>query len=125
LRIVYRAIFTDLIKEAGFTHKTAKTGADTLIRRSGSALNLNVHFYMLFLDDMYVDCADGEGRQILIYKSSHKYRFDTAQLLEKKRCSRKNSSLSARVMLKSYNECSLVYKLAGCVGPDQPVAARI
>ena len=48
LGIVYRAIATHLIKKAGLTHKTARTGAVTLIQRFGSALNLNIHFHMLF-----------------------------------------------------------------------------
>ena len=42
LAIVYRTISTFLIKKAGLTHKTARTGAVTLIQRFGSALNLNV-----------------------------------------------------------------------------------
>ena len=37
-------------QEGGFSRKTAQTGAVTLIQRFGSALNLNVHFHMLFLD---------------------------------------------------------------------------
>ncbi|QHF75802.1 transposase [Escherichia coli] len=37
-------------QESGHTHQVAKTGAVTLIQRFGSALNLNVHFHMLFLD---------------------------------------------------------------------------
>ena len=41
LGIVYRVIATHLIKKAGQTHKTAHTGAVTLIQRFGSALNLN------------------------------------------------------------------------------------
>lgn len=45
LTIVYRAIASHLIKKAGLTQKTAKTGAVTLIQRFGSALNLNVHFH--------------------------------------------------------------------------------
>jgi hypothetical protein len=45
LGIVYRAISAQLIKKAGSTHKTAQTGAVTLIQRFGSALNLNVHFH--------------------------------------------------------------------------------
>ena len=53
LGIVTRAISSYLIKKAGFSHKTAKTGAVTLIQRFGSALNLNVHFHMLFLDGVY------------------------------------------------------------------------
>jgi hypothetical protein len=31
------------------------TSAITLIQRFGSALNLNLHFHMLFLDGVYVD----------------------------------------------------------------------
>ena len=46
LGIVYRVIATHLIKKAGQTHKTAQTGAVTLIQRFGSALNLNIHFHM-------------------------------------------------------------------------------
>jgi len=42
LGIVYRCIATHLIKKAGFTRKTAQTGAVTLIRHFGSALNLNI-----------------------------------------------------------------------------------
>jgi len=38
LGIVYRCIATHLIKKAGFTRKTAQTGAVTLIQRFGSAL---------------------------------------------------------------------------------------
>ena len=48
LGIVYRVIATQLIKQAGLTHKTARTGAVTLIQRFGSALNLNIHFQLLF-----------------------------------------------------------------------------
>lgn len=59
LGIVYRVIATHLIKKAGHTHKTARTGAVTLIQRFGSALNLNIHFHMLFLDGVYVDRPDG------------------------------------------------------------------
>jgi hypothetical protein len=41
LGIVYRVIATHLVNKAGFTRKTARTGAVTLIQRFGSALNLN------------------------------------------------------------------------------------
>jgi len=53
LAIVYRAIATHLTRKAGFTKPTAQTGAVTLIQRFGSALNLNIHFHMLFLDGVY------------------------------------------------------------------------
>jgi hypothetical protein len=76
LGIVYRMLATHLIKKAGFTRKTARTGAVTLIQRFGSALNLNIHLmcmdarmpraqgcagaaHMLFLDGVYVDGATG------------------------------------------------------------------
>jgi hypothetical protein len=63
LRIVYRAIESHLIKKAGFTRKTARTGALTLIQRFGSALNLNIHFHMLFLDGVYIDDEAKENGQ--------------------------------------------------------------
>ena len=54
LSIVYRAISTHLIHKAGFSLKDGATGAVTLIQRFGSALNLNIHFHILFLDGAYV-----------------------------------------------------------------------
>ena len=57
LSIVTRAISTHLARQAGFTKREAPTGAVTLIQRFGSALNLNIHFHMLFLDGVYVQHA--------------------------------------------------------------------
>ena len=54
LSIIYRAIFTHLIHKAGYRLKDGATGAVTLIQRFGSALNLNIHFHILFLDGVYV-----------------------------------------------------------------------
>jgi hypothetical protein len=79
LGIVYRVLSTHLIRKAGFTHKSARTGAVTLIQRFGGALNLNVHLmcmdarmpwahgcagaaHMLFLDGVYVDDAHSGTR---------------------------------------------------------------
>lgn len=62
LGIVYRCIATHLIKKAGFSRTTAQAGAVTLIQRFGSALNLNVHFHMLFLDGVYIERPDGALR---------------------------------------------------------------
>ena len=54
LGVVYRAISTYLTKMTGFTVASgARSGAVTLIQRFGSALNLNIHFHMLFLDGVY------------------------------------------------------------------------
>ena len=53
LGIVHRAIATHLVHKAGYTKTTAQTGAVTLIQCFGGALNLNIHFHMLFLDGVY------------------------------------------------------------------------
>jgi hypothetical protein len=53
LGIVYRAISTHLAHKAELTKPEAQTGAVTLIQNFGSALNLNIHFHMLFLDGVY------------------------------------------------------------------------
>jgi len=53
LGIVYRAIATHLTRKAGYTKSTAHTGAVTLIQCFGGALNLNIHYHMLFLDGVY------------------------------------------------------------------------
>ncbi len=62
LGIVYRTIATHLTHKAGFTKPVAQTGAVTLIQRFGSALNLNIHFHMLFLDGVYIDAKNGTSR---------------------------------------------------------------
>jgi ribosomal protein S27E len=61
LGIVYRIIATLLVKTAGLTHETARTGAVTLIQRFGNALNLNIHFHRLFLDGVYIVLPGGSA----------------------------------------------------------------
>jgi hypothetical protein len=51
-----------VVKKAGYTHDSARTGAVTLIQRFGSALNLNIHFLMLFLDGGIVISVGGLRR---------------------------------------------------------------
>jgi len=65
LSIVTRLISTHLIQKGGTNHSTARTGAVTFIQRFGSALNLNVHFHMLFLDGIYMDGFNKE-KQVFI-----------------------------------------------------------
>jgi hypothetical protein len=62
LGIVYRDISAHLIRRAGFARKSVQTGAVTLIQLFGSALNLNVHFHMLFLDGVYTTIPWGKSR---------------------------------------------------------------
>jgi hypothetical protein len=66
LGIVYRAIEMHLIHRAGLTRTKAQTGAVTLIQRFGSALNLNIHFHMLFLDGVYA--LDSETGDAVIFR---------------------------------------------------------
>ncbi|WP_169727481.1 transposase [Granulosicoccus antarcticus] len=54
LAIVHRAIATYLINKAGFKVSQAPTGVVTLIQRFGSALNLNLHFHVLFIDGVFL-----------------------------------------------------------------------
>lgn len=48
-----------MIGKAKLTRASAKTGAVTLVQRFGSALNLNIHFHMLFLDGVYLTAQGG------------------------------------------------------------------
>jgi len=69
LSIVYRTIATHLTRKAGYTKTTAQAGAVTLIQCFGGALNLNIHFHMLFLDGVYTDSAHGPRKQFCWVKA--------------------------------------------------------
>jgi hypothetical protein len=58
LGIASRVIAGHLVKKAGETQASARTGAVTLIQRFGDALNLNIHFHMLFVDGVYVEAGE-------------------------------------------------------------------
>jgi hypothetical protein len=75
LGIVSRAISTYLIKKVGHSKKTSRTGAVTFSSRFGSALNLNIHFHMLFLDGVYGDAGVGECDQHFIAIHSHRVAY--------------------------------------------------
>ena len=62
LGIVYRAIATHLSHKAGYTKASSQTGAVTLIQCFGGALNLNVHYHMLFPDGVYIEAKNGTLR---------------------------------------------------------------
>jgi Transposase zinc-binding domain/Putative transposase len=47
-------VYGEIVRRAHLTRATAATSTVTLIQRFGSALNLNVHFHMLFLDGAYL-----------------------------------------------------------------------
>lgn len=92
LEIVYRTLAAHLTKKAGVSKRTAHTGTITLIQRFGSALNLNIHFHMLFLDGVYAEDKYGlmrfhrtkaptiEELNALVHQISHRI----TRFLEKK-----------------------------------------
>ena len=49
-----------LINKTGVKVSQAHTGAVTLIQHFGSALNLNLHFHVLFIDGVYSLKSNGE-----------------------------------------------------------------
>jgi len=59
LGIVNRAISTYLTQKAGLKKPMAQTGVVTLVQHFGGALNLNVHFHMIFLDGVYIAGTSG------------------------------------------------------------------
>lgn len=52
MQIIHRAISINIIHRAGYPKKEVNTGAVTNIQRFGSALHLNIHFHMLFLEGL-------------------------------------------------------------------------
>ena len=62
LGIVNRTTSTHLINKAGFKVSQAHTGAVTLIQRFGSALNLDLHFPVLFIDGVFSLRGNGQLR---------------------------------------------------------------
>lgn len=71
LSISTKTISKHLGKIAGI--KRAKAGSVTLIQRFGGAINLNVHFHMLFLDGVYELDDDGRPGEFHITKApTHK-----------------------------------------------------
>jgi hypothetical protein len=59
LCVVYCTISGHLLASAGVRRAAGHTGAATLIQRFVSALNLNVHFHMIFADGVYVTEVSG------------------------------------------------------------------
>ena len=132
LGIVYRCIATHLCKKAGFSRKVAQTGAVTLIQRFGSALNLNVHFHMLFLDGVYIERPDGslsfcwvkEPSSAELTRLSHTLAERVGRYLERQGLLERdaeNSYLTGAEFgtdaIKQLQGASITYRIA--VGPQQ------
>ncbi len=85
LGIIYRAISTHLIHKAGYRLNDGATGAVTLIQRFGSALNLNIHFHIRFLDGVY------------FYRANRPPRFQRVKAPDKNELEDLVQSISQRV----------------------------
>jgi len=70
MQIIHRTISTDIIHRTGYLKKQDKTGAVTYIQRFGSALNLNIHFHMLFLEGVITE-ERGQTKFKLVKAPSH------------------------------------------------------
>ncbi|MGU2476456.1 transposase, partial [Pseudomonas aeruginosa] len=69
LGIVQRVIAGWLADQAGIDRASAQCGAVTLIQRFGSALNLNIHFHMLWLDGVYVEATELPRRELRLHRA--------------------------------------------------------
>ena len=69
LGIVHRVIAGWLADQAGVERDSAQCGAVTLIQRFGSALNLNVHFHMLWLDGVYEEKVEQPQRKPRLHRA--------------------------------------------------------
>jgi len=49
-------------QKSGLDEKVGLNGSRHIIQRFVTALNLNIHFHMLFLDGVYVDARHGTAR---------------------------------------------------------------
>lgn len=79
LAVVQRGISSFLIRQVGFSVASgAKTGAVTLIQRFGSALNLNPHLHMLFVDGAY----RFGSRKVRFHRARRATNDDLARLLD-------------------------------------------
>ena len=79
LAVVQRAISTFMIRQSGLTVACgARSGAVTLIQRFGSALNLNIHLHMLFLDGAY----RFRGNQATFHRTRQPDHAELARLLD-------------------------------------------
>jgi len=69
LGIVHRVIAGWLADQMGVARACAHCGAVTLIQRFGSALNLNIHFHMLWLDGVYEETIETPQRKPRLHRT--------------------------------------------------------
>ena len=107
LRIFARAVFGSLkqrARDSGILK--GQCGAVTFIQRSGSALNLNVHFHMAVMDGVYASAGEGEAPRFYALRPPEqrdvaKVASRVAQQAADRKSTRLNSSHSAKSRMPS------------------------
>jgi hypothetical protein len=136
LGIVFRTIATHLAHKAGFTKPMAQAGTVTLIQCFGGALNLNIHFHMLFLDGVYIGGSNGHPLRFRsvkaptkdeLIKLTHTIAHRVAHYLERQGLVERDTGnvyLTPEAMDASDEDpsnqllgCSITYRIA--IGPQQ------
>ena len=69
LAIVHRVIAGWLADQTGIERASVQSGAVTLIQRFGGALNLNIHFHMLWLDGVYEESVEHPPRKPRLHRA--------------------------------------------------------
>lgn len=69
LAIVHRVIAGWLADQTGIERASAQCGTVTLIQRFGSALNVNIHFHMLWLDGVYEEHIEQPPRKPRLHRA--------------------------------------------------------
>ena len=83
LGIVHRVIAGWLAAQTGVDRASAQCGAVTLIQRFGSALNLNIHFHMLWLDGVYQEDIEQPQRKPRLHRARAPTSAQLTQLASK------------------------------------------
>ncbi|STY67603.1 Putative transposase [Micrococcus luteus] len=113
LGIVHRVIAGWLADQAGVPRDTAQCGAVTLIQRFGSALNLNIHFHMLWLDGVYEDTTERPQRKPRLHPHPCAHIGATDGTGQHHRASRVCRHLSRRGWLEGEDESVFLSDSAG------------
>jgi hypothetical protein len=117
---VHRVIAGGLADQAGVDRACAQCGSVTLVQRFGSALNLNIHFHMLWLDGVCQEDIEQPRRKPRL----HRARAPTsAQLthLADKIAHRVCRHLTRQGWLESEDESAFLSDRAGCEDGLHPV----
>jgi hypothetical protein len=83
LGTAYRTISSFLLRRAGLTRTTGPTGAVTIVQRFRSALNLNVHSHLPFMDGVYL--ADGADPPEFRVECERRSRFTKPVVSDRRR----------------------------------------